>query len=890
MEAKRPSAFVFKGSGDLAQLNKDIAALKADKLPHIPHLLLVTTDYPYLPVFPHENQNTPFAWWEVKDLQYMTLVSDGERGIALAKGDWEDEFAGPPSNSDRRSSTTTPNSFNKDSKKPSVKYSIKDYKNMKQTGVKPSPKPMAADAERRPGHTRNISGVSMDSPMSRMPSLEGPAPEVKQNGASFSVSSVKETGSQDERSNAYQSSQRGPRVKSASNVNGHVDTSARDTPSKVSSKKLERSGEQRTAQPIKHALPPRPQSPRRERQVSDPNPHKRPLECGAAPPEKRTKIEPMRTPSNSQHSLPPRPSELRSETKKSPTKSHSSQSQSSQPSPQPRKAISKSETKHASKSSSEKPLDLPPLLSPLPADLDNGSSPRPSSGFSNIKKAAVVKKSSSGTPPAKPKPSEPDTIIVKAPPADSSPLSTPPKSSSSPFVLPPILSPSLPDAVEQELLRLQQKSAALNTVEARHEKARQPDAPGVARKTVKSKVGHPPKKSQAESSKSQDVAINSSKRQSLIVKLPYKKTQRKIIEQYLRLKPTPSSEFKKLEAERFAFQQPPVVSQKEPSDSDEDTPLATLSKPVPPPSRKRPVESTESRAAEPAPKRSKLPEPAEPPKPKNAPLKPPFNSPTPSGPNEKSLLSTPRKGDAMKTVAMRKVDSHDGLARTPQSANISTPASVEKPRVNGTDIRMASPELDRLKAEEKRLSQQANKLKHKMDDILKLKSDQRNNVSEPQRKLGLSVGIECIIVYVNAFSAKDRILQLQKLAPMPQNWESLIKLWEFTDSHTRGFPILQALSARLGVLCREELHRIYPDTKEFQGRDAKCLDMLKLNSKERDKLWGRSHASRGILTELGVAEVIGPWTTVPEATNFTMDVLGAYSKKEKVGWKREMNI
>lgn len=130
----------------------------------------------------------------------MTLVSDGERGIALAKGDWEDEFTGPPSNSDRRSSTTTPNSFNKDTKKPSVKYSIKDYKNMKQTGVKPSPKPMAADAERRPGHTRNTSGVSMDSPMSRMPSLEGHAPEVKQNGASFSSNSIKvEPGSRDDR-------------------------------------------------------------------------------------------------------------------------------------------------------------------------------------------------------------------------------------------------------------------------------------------------------------------------------------------------------------------------------------------------------------------------------------------------------------------------------------------------------------------------------------------------------------------------------------------------------------------------------------------------------------------------------------------------------------------
>jgi len=120
----------------------------------------------------------------------MTLVSDGERGIAMAKGNWEEEYAAPPSAS-VRSSTGTPASKERDPKKPSVKYSLKDYKGMKETGVKPSPKPAAADAERKPGHSRNISNISLGTPMARVPSSEGAIAEPRQNGASGSVNSAR---------------------------------------------------------------------------------------------------------------------------------------------------------------------------------------------------------------------------------------------------------------------------------------------------------------------------------------------------------------------------------------------------------------------------------------------------------------------------------------------------------------------------------------------------------------------------------------------------------------------------------------------------------------------------------------------------------------------------
>jgi hypothetical protein len=154
--------------------------------PQEPHLLTVPTDDPFRNPYYHEYEKMPFEPHEVKQLQYMTMISDGDRGVAAARGDWHDEiYNQSPGSADAPSSTSTPNPA-KELKKAAVKMSISDYKNMKK-GIKPSPRPVAADAERKPGHSRNTSAVTAGTPMSRMSSLDGP---VKQNGTSAAVNLV----------------------------------------------------------------------------------------------------------------------------------------------------------------------------------------------------------------------------------------------------------------------------------------------------------------------------------------------------------------------------------------------------------------------------------------------------------------------------------------------------------------------------------------------------------------------------------------------------------------------------------------------------------------------------------------------------------------------------
>jgi hypothetical protein len=201
-QAKPGAAAAHKGLG---LIDKQIAALKNRFLPYVssfvllrasllttipqePHLLNVSTDDPFRNPYYHEYEKLPFEPHEVKQLQYMTMISDGDRGVAAARGDWHDEiYNQSPRSADARSSTTTPNPA-KDLKKAAVKMSFSDYKNLKEKGIRPSPKPVAADSERKMGHSRNTSAVTAGTPMSRMSSLEGPP--VKQNGVGAAVTSV----------------------------------------------------------------------------------------------------------------------------------------------------------------------------------------------------------------------------------------------------------------------------------------------------------------------------------------------------------------------------------------------------------------------------------------------------------------------------------------------------------------------------------------------------------------------------------------------------------------------------------------------------------------------------------------------------------------------------
>ncbi|KAF8856271.1 hypothetical protein BDZ45DRAFT_478109 [Acephala macrosclerotiorum] len=926
MEAKQAKSGSAVATRGIEPADKQIAMLKDRLLPYDPHIVIVPSTIHYNGGYPHEHKGTPFEDYEVRDLQYLTLVGETDRETARPwpAAEWMDTIeARSPASLVARSNTTTPNAAAaKESKIPSKKISIADYKNMKKTGVGPASLPS------RPIHTRNPSAISGGEPLSRDPSYEG-AHEPRQNGATSSANSVRtDRGAVKpvEKPAVQSSVLSNAKAHPPTSTNGHTQHTSDSGRSKENPRPQSTQHPRMPAEHIKHGLPPRPQSPPRSNpkyNLPDPKQQKRPLESAdATQPEKRSKIEHTRTPStsqnhsrapaNSQNQLPRKPN-TPSDPRPPPLKPQNPHSTSVHASPQTKKGpLTKVSAKENSRS--EKPLDLPPLLSPLPAEL--GSSPHPT-GFSS--KENKGKRSAQGTPSKYGLGA--DTIVVKKAP---SPLAELSQSSSSraahspeTFDLPALLSPTLPDVVEQELLRLQAKSAALNpenrlnSVEARHEKARRPDTPGVARKTTTPKVGHPPKKTQGESSKA------STEKASMVVKLKYKKRRAQDVQRILGIRAKPSQEYLRLEKERqkkllprlnddddsdeevkapskdtskkhIAAQRPSRPELDDDSESVDEPMSKTAGKAPAPAPKKRPSDPTESRA-EPAPKR-KGPESIDVAKSKTV-LEPAFKSPALSQPSQKNLLATPKKGDAMKSVSMRKVNSSDGHAHTPQastntpqaSASTSTPASAEKLRVNGVNHSDAKKDLGTF-------------LKRKMDSILHLKDGLRDTVDDAQRKLGLSVAFECVTAYMVAFAMSDA----RNKRRAARDWDSVVQLWEFINGGlAKGTP-LQSLCFELGALCREELCRAYLE-RLSEKNDPETQKLLQANSARKDKLWISAHlpvlAPTGPQAGAPLKEVqqvrgnpekmLGPWTTPRDAKDYTFEVLHKYARVENTGWKPE---
>jgi hypothetical protein len=440
-----------------------------------------------------------------------------------------------------------------------------------------------------------------------------------------------------------------------------------------------------------------------------------------------------------------------------------------------------------------------------------------------------------------------------------------------------MLSPGLPDPIEAELQRLQEKALnnSLNTVEARHEKVRQPGAVGVAQKTQRPKVGHPPKKIRTESPR---VELQEEEPRSLIVKLRYKKPNAVAIQRILAL--PPKSTRKREAADRIRERSRSAVPPAGDTSDSEDLPIAAkraAKAPAGTTGQKRP--SGLSDANEPAAKRPKGLDVTSASK-STTPLTPAFKGPAPA--KEKGQLVTPNKGDAMKSVTMRKVDSSEGHAHTPQAGNLNTPASAEKSRINGLTPQVVSQELARASQEHSKFFPLGTTLKRRMDNVMK-----NPDVPENVRKTSIMHGIEALLCYMLAFHAVDKGTKFRNQAPQPENWAQFFPVWIFMEHKTAQYPELRALVDQLGAVSREQLNKASVD----QPADKRDWDKMISNLKERDRLWMQCKRNEQLILGLGVTGTLGPWSSVSEAVGFGVATLTCYAEREGgLEWKQEPNL
>lgn len=577
---------------------------------------------------------------------------------------------------------------------------------------------------------------------------------------------------------------------------------------------------------------------------------------------------------------------------------------------------------------------MPPLLSPLPAGLISPDHPGPEGDI-----VSHSSKTNQITPPSSTKSKTADAGSVEQTQQDIvSPLE-------SPTELPRILSP-LPDwwlekiRNDAETLRLHDlevQATTIATLGARRERSRQPDTPGVARKTAK------PNK--AKSSIAKDVAAtdlsssistkagegtekpnkkldsNRADREKLIVKLKYGKRNRQTITRLLQMTARPVAETKILPTSGHApAATEPRKHARTSGDTEEpSTKRNKVSKNDAPPSlssesdvRKHARQAED--AEEPSTKRPKLSNkdvsaltlgsetkkqtrPADDieehstKRPKVAgnadvqrartPLTPSAQSPGPS--MSQKTFSTPKKGDAMKSVAMRKVDSNDGQVLTPHGGSVSTPASSEKQRPSSGEGKYA--EIDALKAAHAKYTTIGTILKRQADYILKIKEKDPGPVSDEEKRLGAVIAVEAVIAYMIGFDSMDKSRLKERKVGYAEQWSQFLPFMIFATERAKGQGELFTLALLLNAVSRECLERILMERliAEPAGTVPVYLKELARNSQLRQLAWS---AYRDQCKDHHVDFTI----SIEEVKVVAVSVLADYCKKMDIAWETKLEF
>ncbi|KND94179.1 hypothetical protein TOPH_01092 [Tolypocladium ophioglossoides CBS 100239] len=801
---------------------KTVESLSRHILPERPHHLSYSPHWRFRP--PPDGAahggggGSRFEEWHNTRLQYMTLVSNADRGTLLTRS-YYDMREEPPKPVPREVSALA--KAGGDKKK---KLSLTDYKN-KKTGAASSaspPEPAIAkkkESERAASASASAAAAPDAAPATTTPNNGGPKPTPDSSRPTPEVrkpAGPKPQGPQS--SSSVDSKQRRPR-------DSVVDTKLPPKPP---------------------SLPPKPPSPAVRKRLADiddePRPQKRPRPDDRRPVDDkptsnrddaqkrkdRSQQNPRDAPSH-RDNRPAPPSSLPNG--RSILKGVIGSNRNPSPGTRPRGDSVNGVRQNPAASNRTTPTKLdasktsvPPLLSPLHLSFDDRERNRCADDDSNPKKERKKRDDSGDV-----------GTLSKTKKLDSASGT---KKSKPLLEIPPLLSPTLPPAVEAELLR--RKKASPESVEDKSKDDR--DALGIK------------KRPSADNDDEEPNRLNHRRR--LIVVLSIPKGLRQAVKRILAL-PTVRKDAQGHERERGR------------AASEEAT--------QPTQARKRPANSADAPAESVAAKR-------------------PRTSDVPSLSRMAATPSTPSK----KSTAMSRVSSSNSLAQTPGEAVNATPTApvATDRRPNGQDApgnRPDRPEIRTLAEKEERRNRKGKSLKHDAD--LTMRNHRSPNATsmkgkpgESKVKLGYVISVESIIAFVMGFQAQNLGRNMMNRRPNHNGWASMFPLLEFLQNEIARDELgnwrpLHALFLLLHAVCVDELLKCYasfdnlPTYVTFDG-------LIRLERKKA-RLWPMIREAAGSIESPALRVDVGFLYTVDDITDSALRILRKWCSEEKVDWTPE---
>ena len=150
-------------------------------------------------------------------------------------------------------------------------------------------------------------------------------------------------------------------------------------------------------------------------------------------------------------------------------------------------------------------------------------------------------------------------------------------------------------------------------------------------------------------------------------------------------------------------------------------------------------------------------------------------------------------------------------------------------------------------------------------------------------------GVESIMAYMLAFYFANQMSMMRGHSILPESWKDLFPVWNFVNSVATPYPDLSILLSNLAAISREQMCRLFIEAP-VESRDNEAFLAA---FKDRDKLWSKAKAGQPGLRKLNNVggDILGPWTTVPEAVCFGGAILEKYAVTQKIeDWKGEESL
>ncbi len=465
---------------------------------------------------------------------------------------------------------------------------------------------------------------------------------------------------------------------------------------------------------------------------------------------------------------------------------------------------------------------LPPLLSPLRLTLDEEHD---GAGAAAAAAAAASAKSPRKRPPdSGDGHARPPVKLQKGTQGAATPTKR-----KSPLRVPPLLSPTLPKIVEDELELLGLKSTPPKGGDSSQWASQASESPSSARK-IRAAADSP---------------VDEQKK-SLMVTLKYKKRNAKRVLRLLALQPASLKE----------------ALRKERSASIDGTP---------PPARKRPT-AADSPSYSPSNKRAKT-----------------TSDKSLTTAPEKTITARPAAPSTpLKTTAMSRAASNSQAAHTPGESTGLTPGAAERPPTSHGES--AGGSSTGLYQRFERYKNLGAKLKHDRDAIIRpateaARGDAASQLPTSQKKLVAALSLEMVMSYMAAFRLLNQARNMDRKPAHFGVWDDLMPHLQELRKTTREFRVLEGLALQLRAVCLEQL------VNALTTHDAATIGTRLVSAtRKRADAWMEAFHLVESVADGAMRVDIGPWHSIEDVLRNTLPVLRRWTEREGVDWEQEMSL